>query len=165
MLYIFGIRRWSLLFACLLFSSLAVADEESHKAAALSLLETMQMDELLLQSIEAMLQLEIQNNPSLAPFAGTMRKFYSTYMSGDSLREEFARMYSEAFTEQELNEINAFYLTPTGQKAISETPTLMSKGAQIGQQRVLANISELQFMIQEEANRISELQSEADDGY
>ena len=83
-------------------------------------------------------------------------------MSGESLREGFLEIYIETFTEKELKEMNAFYNTATGKKALKETPALMSKGAALGQKRVQENISELQGMIAEEAKKIQEMQQKSE---
>jgi len=134
------------------------AASESHRNAADQLLDTMDLDTLLAGTIESMLQLELSQNTALQPYRNTMRQFFNKYMSGESLREDFINIYVETFTEKEINELNAFYCTPTGQKSLKESPAMMSKGGRIGQQRIQENISELTMMIQEEAKRIQELQ-------
>ncbi len=139
-------------------TGIVFADSVSHKKAANEFLNTMDIDTLLSQSIEATMQLELKNNPVLRPYESTLRKFYNTYMSGESLREDFIKLYTDTFTEKELNDMNDFYKTSTGQKAIKATPALMVKGAEIGQQRVMENIDQLKIMIEEEASIISNLQ-------
>ena len=67
-------------------------------------------------------------------------------------------MYTQAYTEAELKELTAFYLTKTGQKSLAVTPELMAKGSMIGQQRVQQNLPELRRMIEAEAARIKVLQ-------
>ena len=42
------------------------------------------------------------------------------------------RLYSNAFTENEIEIMVEFYQTPTGQKFLKLAPDLMSQGAQIG---------------------------------
>lgn len=134
------------------------AVSDSHRNAAGRLLDTMDLNTLLAGSIESMLRVQISQNPTLQPFENTMRAFFNKYMSGDSLRKQFIDIYVDTFTERELDEINAFYSTPTGQKTLNETPVLLEKGARLGQKRVQENIPELQKMIQEEAKRIKALQ-------
>ena len=70
------------------------------------------------------------------------------------------KMYADAFTAQELRDINAFYQTPTGKKTIKVIPELMSKGAQIGMERVQENAAELQLMMKEESERLLKLQED-----
>jgi uncharacterized protein len=139
-------------------SSISLADKASHEAAAEALLNSMNMDGILEESVDVILNMKLQQQPSMIPYKATMKEFFSNYMSGESLKGDFIRLYTETFTEKELIEITDFYLTPTGQKTIATSTDLMEKGAAIGQQRIMENISELQYMIEQEATRITELQ-------
>jgi len=130
----------------------------SHDDAAYALLDAMNINSLLSKTIDSALQMQLAANPALQPFEQTMQQFFATYMSGDSLRDEFAKLYVESYTEAELKEITAFYLTKTGQKSLAVTPDLMAKGSMIGQQRVQQNLPELRRMIEAEAARIKALQ-------
>lgn len=49
----------------------------------------------------------------------------------DQMLEEFAAIYAQRFTVDELNAVIEFYKSPTGQKFIAATPELMQAGAQI----------------------------------
>lgn len=138
----------------------ALASSDSHKEAADQLLNTMNINELLSQTIDAMLQLELSNNPSLIPFESTMKIFFDKHMSGESLRDEYIELYINTFTESEIIEINNFYKTETGQKALRTAPQLTADGAAIGQQRVEENIQELEKMIKEESLKIQKLQQQ-----
>jgi len=135
----------------------SVADNSSKKEAEI-LLSTMGMETALEQTISQMLDIQLQQNPTLAPFKQVMLRFFNKHMSYESLKPEMIAIYSEAFTSTELKEINAFYKTPTGSKTIEKMPELMAKGGQIGAQRVQDNIQELQEMIKAESERIQKLQ-------
>lgn len=126
---------------------------DSRTTAAMELLVTMHMDKTMADSMEQMLQLQIQQNPAIAPYKEVMRKFLAKYMSWESLKNEFARIYAEEFTEQELRDMIAFYRTPTGAKAIAKMPALMAKGGQLGMQRVQQNMGELNEMLRAEQER------------
>jgi hypothetical protein len=65
-------------------------------------------------------------------------------------------MYTEAFTEQELRDLIVFYRTPTGQKALTLLPELVSQGAQLGMIEARARQSELQQLIQRRAAELRE---------
>ncbi len=52
----------------------------------------------------------------------------------ESLYGELAAVYTEEFTEAELDQILAFYNTPVGEKMRAITPELTKKGMEIGQQ-------------------------------
>jgi hypothetical protein len=143
----------------LLFST-SIAVEDSHKKAAEKLLIQIGTDKILARTIENVLNMQIQQQPSLAPYKEVMLKFFEKHMGFESLKDDLIEIYVEAFTEKELNDIMAFYETPTGRKTLEKLPELSAKGAQLGQTRVQQNIQELQEMIQAEAKRIQEQQNQ-----
>ncbi len=119
----------------------------------------MGMKEALEHSIEQTLDIQLQQNPTLVPFKEVMMKFFRKYMSYETLKPDMVKIYADAFTANELKELNAFYSTPTGRKTIQKMPELMAKGSQIGAKRVQDNIQELQKMIKDEADRIKVMQA------
>ena len=64
-------------------------------------------------------------------------------MGWDSLKNEFIKNYTEAFTSKELRELVIFYKNTHGQKALQTIPSLMQKSAKKGQERVQAALPEL----------------------
>jgi hypothetical protein len=58
------------------------------------------------------------------------------------LQEEFVRIYSRHFTEQELTELIAFYRTPLGVKTIRLMPQLMADGMEAGGRLLTPKIEE-----------------------
>ena len=150
------VLRLGVLIGSMFMAQLAVADAESEKAAE-SLFVSMKLEEVMVQSMSQMVDLQLQQNPALAPYKPVMLKFMGKYMSWERLKPEFLTIYSEAFTAQELREINDFYVTDTGQKSVQLMPTLMAQGGQIGAALVQENIGELQAMIKAEAERLAKL--------
>jgi hypothetical protein len=151
------------LITILCVSTISSADTESKEQAereAEKLLEIVDMDQVLEQSISQMLDVQLQHNPDLVPFKGVMLEFFAKYMSYESLKPELLKMYSEVFTAAELKEINGFYATETGKKAIEVMPALIAQGGQIGAARVQENIEELQAMVKAESERIKNTQSQ-----
>ena len=55
-------------------------------------------------------------------------------VSLESLYEQMAKIYTEEFTEAEIDKILAFYHTPVGEKMREITPELTRKGMEVGQQ-------------------------------
>ena len=104
------------------------ADEASQKKAAESLLGLMGMEKLLSQSIDQMLALQVQQNPSLAPYQAQMKTFLNKYMSWASLKDDMAKVYMAEFTEAELNDLIKFYQTPLGKKTVEKMPSLDVEG-------------------------------------
>jgi hypothetical protein len=148
-----------LLLAFLCVSSISSADTASEKEAE-KLLSIMGMEQVLEQSISQMLDVQLQQNPALAPYKGVMLEFFSKHMSYESLKPDMLKIYSNEFTAEELKKINSFYATDVGKKTIEKMPILMVQGGQIGAARVQENIGELQEMIKVESERIQNLQSQ-----
>lgn len=137
------------------FATVTFADKASEEAAE-RLLESMNMELTLSQSIEQMLNMQLQQNPAMGPYKEIMSMFLKKHMSYDILKPDMMRLYAEAFTAKELDEITAFYKTEVGKKTIEKMPSLMAAGGQIGAQRVQANMPELQAMIQAESERLQQ---------
>jgi hypothetical protein len=127
------------------------ADAVSHRAAAETLLESLDMQNTLNNVVDQMLLQQQKQNPGIKQFEPQMREFFAKYMSWESMKEDVIQSYMEVFTEGELKELTAFYMTPVGKKAIQKLPELMAKGAVRGQQRVEEHLPELQAAIEKAA--------------
>ena len=142
------------LVACATMSAVSIARAEDsledRKAAAIELLVASDMPTVLEQGIAASLDAQIKANPDIAKFRTVMQDFMRKHMSWDSLKDELATVYAEPFTLSELKEITAFYKTPTGKKLAKNTPTLMTRGMELGQKRVQDNLAELQEAIRKQ---------------
>jgi hypothetical protein len=145
--------------AALLTGSLAIAapDEESMKQAE-KLLTAIGMEQTLTQLTAQMVDAQAQQTPALAPFKPIMLEFFSRYISFQSLKPELVKAYAEGFTTEELKELNAFYGSALGKRALVEIPAIMSKVTQTGTTQVQANIGDLQAMLEAEAKRMKEEQ-------
>ena len=113
----------------------------------------MEMDNLINQSVDQTLAMQIQQNPTIAPYQAQMKTFLNKYMSWASLKDDMAKIYMAEFTENELNELNKFYQTPLGKKTVQKMPGMMAKGAEIGQKRVQEHLPELQAAIASEVGK------------
>jgi hypothetical protein len=125
------------------------ADEASHRKAAESLLSMMNMDAVMGAAIDQMLAMQIKQNPAIAPYETEMKSFLKKYMSWAGLKDDMIKIYADEFTEAELGELSAFYQTPLGKKTLQKMPTLMAKGAELGQRRVQEHLPELTAAISE----------------
>jgi hypothetical protein len=119
----------------------------SHHAAALELLTVMHIPEALQASQATALRAQVQANPQLRGVEGVLRDFFARYLSWDMLKDPYAELYANTFTEAELREMTAFYRTPVGQKLARSSPALMRQGADLGDHIVQQHMSELQEMI------------------
>lgn len=145
--------------ALMLFSPFGMADLAAEREAE-ALLESMQMEVALEESLSQIMDIQLQQNPALLPYKDVVMQFFRKHVSYSSLKPEMIKIYAEVFTAEELRDINAFYRTETGQKTIRLMPQLSAAGAQLGLQRIQQNGAELQRMIQAEAARIKELQAQ-----
>jgi uncharacterized protein len=137
----------------LLFVSTAQADPKSHRKAAEDLLRTMNVERQMQAAIDQTLDAQVKANPVVALYRDVMKRFLTKHMAWDSLKDEIIAIYADAFSEEELREINQFYQTPVGRKVVEKTPELVGKGMQLGARRVQMNQAELQQMIQDEINK------------
>ena len=153
------LSKFFILLSVICMFSISSADASSEKEAE-KLLNMTGTQEIMDKSMSQMLDMQLQQNPALAPYKLVMMKFLKKHMSYESLKPELIKAYSKEFTASELREINTFYLTNVGKKTIEIMPALMAQQAQMGAARVQENIVELQAMIQAEAKRIQILQSE-----
>jgi hypothetical protein len=128
----------------------------AHLKTAAQLLDIVHVDRTTGQTINLLLKMQLQQQPKLQPYEDVLRNFLQKYMSWESLKADYARIYAEAFTEDELRQIIAFYKTPAGQKAINKIPTLMATGAALGQKRVQENRAELEEMINAKQKEMQE---------
>jgi len=124
------------------------ADENSHKKAANELLVTMGIEKMLEQSNEKTVSFQVAKNRKIVGYEDLVKAFYDKYSNWEVIKDDVIKMYTQSFTEQELNELTAFYKSPTGQKALSTMPTLMVKTIHIGQQNIKEHLPELQKEIE-----------------
>jgi hypothetical protein len=57
-------------------------------------------------------------------------------MSIDKMRAQMARLYSETFTQEEVNGLIAFYQTPAGRAFVAKMPAVMQKSVQLMRERM-----------------------------
>ena len=130
-----------LAFACPTVSSVA---SDSHRQAVVRLFELTHMQRLIEDSVDGVLALQIAQNPALAEHKNALRAFLEKYIGWQGLKDDLAAMYLQAFTEAELDEMNAFYSSPTGQKVLQRLPELVQQRNQLAMQRLQEHIGELQ---------------------
>lgn len=123
------------------------AEEKRSSKVINEFFDVMKMSTTYQETIEKMLDVQIKQNPNIAPLKGTMLKFFDKYMGWESMKKDMAKIYMDKFSDSELKELIAFYKTPIGKKAAILVPSLASEGAALGQSRVQENMLELQQMI------------------
>ncbi len=105
----------------------------SRQALALELITLTRVSESIVAGIEANLAAQRMSAPQVPA------EFWDLFLTrakggADSLARLIAPVYVEAFTEQELRDLLAFYRTPLGQRLIERQPMILTRSSQIGQQ-------------------------------
>ena len=137
------------LLVVLLFISLDVFSQgnSDSKEIAYKLFEITNMKDLMDQSINNIIDVQIRSNPNLAVYEGVMKEFAKDILNFDSLKSEYAQLYIEEFTKDELEELVEFYKTDLGQKTIIKMPFIMQKGMLIGEREMSRNMDKLNNVI------------------
>ena len=131
-----------------------VASQEDELEPAEALLVAMKLETSLTQTMEIMIDLQLQQLGLPEQLQSVVLDFFEKYMGWEGLKDELAEIYASEFTAAELNEMTSFYETPVGQKVAESLPALAQRTAQLGVDRVQANIGELQRAIEAEAQRL-----------
>jgi len=143
----------SALLLAVLLAPLAVAGDNSAKRQEVeTLFRLTQMEEKIQEGVDSIVQRELQQNPQLQEDRKALEDFLQKYVGWNALKDDIAAMYMRAFSEQELKEMNAFYITPTGQKVITVVPELVQQRNRLAMQRLQQHIGELQQTIQKKSS-------------
>lgn len=129
----------------------AGADSATHREAVLTLFRLTQMEQKINASVDDLLALQLQQNPHLAANRVIVHDFLARTIGWDALQDELLAIYQAAFTEDELRQMNAFYLTPVGQKVLTRVPELVQERNRLTAQRLQEHIGELQQALDEAA--------------
>jgi hypothetical protein len=124
------------------------ADADSHRAAVLELMELTGVPERVPQVSAQVIALQLQNVPLLDQFRPVVEAWMRRYFSWEAVGSRYVDLYVSLFTEQEIQDMLAFYRTSTGRKAVQLMPVLMAKGGEIALEQFRAHQADLQAMIQ-----------------
>ena len=128
-------------------TNLFADDHTSHRDQVETLFKLTQMEKKIQESVASVLQLQLRQNPGLTQHKAVVGQFFEKYIGWTALKEDIAVMYMETFSEKELQNINAFYITPAGQKVINVVPQLVQQRNQLAMGRLQNNIAELQKIL------------------
>ena len=123
------------------------ADDASHREAVAKLFELTGMQQKIEDSVDNVLALQLAQSPDLKDHEVVVREFLERHIGWQSLEDALTAMYLQEFSEQELNDMNAFYGSQTGRKVIERLPVLVQMRNQLASKRLQDNIGELQYEI------------------
>lgn len=112
-----------------------------------------QMEKKIQESVDSIVQLELQRNPQLQADKQVIESFLQKYIGWQAMKEDIAHMYVETFSLQELKDMNAFYITPVGQKVITIVPQLVQQRNQLAMSRLQQHIGELRELVSKEPGK------------
>ena len=110
-----NVLKTILLFVMLTLTSAAVAEGSAEQEAE-KLLQIINFDQLMTETVKTLLDAEIQQNPDVEPLRDVMLSFFGKYFSLSAIGPAMIELYTANFTAAELREINAFYRTKAGKK-------------------------------------------------
>jgi len=149
----------TLLLVALIYSApgISLADTDSHRQAVETLFKLTHMEQKVNESVDNVLLIQLQQSPQLEPHRQALDDFLQRHIGWASMKDEIAAMYMEMFSEKELKEMNAFYMTPTGQRVITDVPQLVQRRNQLAMQHMQENIGELQKLIAPQSGQNSQM--------
>jgi hypothetical protein len=118
--------------------------------AATELMQVMHAEKILQEQISAAFDVQLQNNPALAPYRGAMQLFFEKYVTWDAVGPQLTAAYAQVFTESELKDLITFYKTPTGQKFAAQQAALGAKSQTIFLSVIQAHQAELADIIRQQ---------------
>lgn len=122
----------------------AGADQASHRQAVETLFRLTHMEQNIQKSVDNVVELQLRQAPQMGEQRQLLKAFIERYAGWDALKADLIEMYMSEFTEAELNEMNAFYITPTGQKVLTRLPLLVGQRNTLAMERMQQHIGELQ---------------------
>ena len=126
----------------------------SHEESVKEMFKLMGLEQTMRGASATMIDAHIQGNPAIAPYRDVLIEWSAKYLTWETMAPPLIKLYMETFTEAETRELNAFYRTPTGKKALEKMTELMQKGAAIGMEVAKAHQTELEAMLIERQKQL-----------
>jgi hypothetical protein len=145
-------KRWIVVLAAVMAIAPCYAQDvdAAKRAKVEELMSTMHVDKMMGQMMD-MAKAQVQQSAAGMPGADSMtpaqKKIYEDFqqksldlvmqsVSWKSIEPEIVKLYTDTFTEQEIDGIVAFYKSPSGQAMLNKTPQLMTGMMQFMQGRI-----------------------------
>ena len=139
------------------------ADEASESAKVHELFKLMKLDSLSAQIqqqtldqvksgvIQQMFGVKVpaSQQKNVDELSDKVSAILSKAVGWSSLEPEYAKLYTETYTEQQIDDLLAFYRSPTGRVMVEKGPILLKQSSAIVQQHMATATPEVQSLIQE----------------
>ena len=94
----------------------------------------------------------------MAPYEKIYKNFFHKYTRWSDMKKDLAKLYAQAFTPKEMNELAKFYSTDVGKKSLTVMPRLTQLSMLLAQQRIAKHAAELRKAV---AAKAKELEAES----
>lgn len=145
--------------ALLLAASGALAQDAARKAKIEEMFRLINMDRMIQQTTSQMktvidqqmseMKLPPEAQAAAQESEGKIMELVAERMSWAKMKPAYIQLYSEVFTDEELDGILAFYKSPAGRAMLEKTPLLMTKSMALVQKQMGDIQPEIQKMMQE----------------
>lgn len=132
------------------------ADAESHQAAAEKLVSIISPKEIYVDNFNAIFESQVEqfrqmgiNDQSIDQILKASNTFANQVADDPELAARLILIYQEAYTEEELKELKAFYETPIGKKTLEVMPRITQQEAIISQQIAVKYQPQFQKAVQD----------------
>ena len=103
------------------------------------------MDQGIQQSLHGQ-EMNAGQKAAVEKFENRLAAMMKEELSMSKLKDVYLQAYRETFTQQEVDNITAFYSTPAGQAVVEKIPVAMQKAAALTQNRLGPMIQKMQSM-------------------
>jgi hypothetical protein len=115
--------------------------------AAKKLLEEMGLKKIYENAVKTSTKRLVDANPAFKKIEDKIKAFYEKNIGWNGIKEDLAKLYAKYFTKKELEDITAFYKTPTGKKVLSKMGRLTYEGQMLTRKRLEPHLGELKKML------------------
>ena len=134
-------------FVLLCVGRLCAADEASHRKAVGELFNQIDMAATVNQTAMQVAAALTGAAPEDEGYRDVVREYVRKYVSWDALKDEITALYMKTFTEQDINDLIAFYNTAVGRKLLAQSPAIAQDVAASVHRRLVEHSPELKKMM------------------
>jgi uncharacterized protein len=115
----------------------------SHARAAERLLVVTNAEKTMDDQTDQMLKNQIRDNPAIAATLSATQSIIRKYVNYTAIKPDMIKAYTATYSEDELNQIIAFYQTDVGRMMLERMPKILAQTQAITNERLKAAQPEL----------------------
>ena len=126
---------------------------EAEKAAY-RLFDVLKMKEGISNALDQSLKAQVKRQPAMAPYEDIYKNFFHKYTKWEDMKKDLAKLYAQAFSVKEMQELTKFYSSEVGKKSLTLMPRLTQLSMLMAQQRIAKHADELKKAVAEKAKEL-----------